>query len=79
MNALNWIIENLNGLITVVPTVILGLFYYKLNKRQKAAEVKQAEVNVQQTEVNVKQTEGDALSTMQKHLQDIRRRLPEGV
>lgn len=65
MNALNWIIENLNGLITVVPTVILGLFYYKLNKRQKAAEVKQAEVNVQQTEVNVKQTEGDALSTMQ--------------
>ncbi len=58
MEALNWIWENVISNFTTIATVILFIVYYRLNKRQKEAEVKQ-------TEAEVKQTEGGALTTMQ--------------
>lgn len=62
MNALNWIWENVIGNFSAIAAVILFVAYYKLNKRQKAAEVKQ-------TEAGVKQSEGGALTTMQSAYQ----------
>lgn len=55
---LNWIGNNLLGVFSSLTTVVLFFVYYKLNKRQKKAEVEQAEAGV-------KQSEGGALTTMQ--------------
>lgn len=65
MDVLNWVWENVIGNFSAIAAVILFVAYYKLNKRQKAAEVKQAEAEVKQTEAGTKQSEGGALATMQ--------------
>ena len=55
---IDWILDNSVLIFSSIPTAILFIAYYKLNKRQKEAEVKQ-------TEAGVKQTEADALINMQ--------------
>lgn len=49
----------------VITTIILFFVYFRLNKRQKAAEVKQAEASAKHTEADVKQAEAGAMSTIQ--------------
>ncbi len=58
MSLIDWIIDNSVLIFSSIPTTILFIAYFKLNKRQKEAEVKQ-------TEAGVKQTEADALTNMQ--------------
>lgn len=58
MSLIDWIIDNSVLIFSSIPTTILFIAYFKLNKRQKEAEVKQ-------TEAGVKQTEADALANMQ--------------
>lgn len=53
-----WVMNNLLGVFSSLTTVVLFFIYFKLNRRQKEAEVKQ-------TEAGVKQSEGGALTTMQ--------------
>lgn len=53
-----WVMDNLLGVFSSLTTVVLFFIYFKLNRRQKEAEVKQ-------TEAGVKQSEGGALTTMQ--------------
>lgn len=53
-----WVMDNLLGVFSSLTTVVLFFVYFKLNRRQKEAEVKQ-------TEAGVKQSEGGALTTMQ--------------
>lgn len=55
---LDWMSDNILVNFTAMTTVILFFAYFKLNKRQKKAEVGQAEAGV-------KQSEGGALATMQ--------------
>lgn len=58
MSFIDWILDNSVLIFSSIPTAILFIAYYKLNKRQKEAEVKQ-------TEAGAKQTEADALTNMQ--------------
>lgn len=58
MSLIDWIIDNSVLIFSYIPTTILFIAYFKLNKRQKEAEVKQ-------TEAGAKQTEADALTNMQ--------------
>ena len=58
MSLIDWIIDNSALIVSSIPTTILFIAYYKLNKRQKEAEVKQ-------TEAGAKHTEADALTNMQ--------------
>lgn len=58
MSLIDWIIDNSVLIFSSIPTTILFIAYFKLNKRQKEAEVKQ-------TEAGAKQTEADALTNMQ--------------
>lgn len=51
MSLIDWIIDNSVLIFSSIPTTILFIAYFKLNKRQKEAEVKQ--------------TEADALTNMQ--------------
>ena len=62
---MNWLLDNIVIVISSIPTVILFFAFFRLNKRQKEAEVKQTEAGVKQTEAGIKQTQADALINMQ--------------
>ena len=55
---MNWLLDNIVIVISSIQTVILFFAFFRLNKRQKEAEVKQ-------TEAGIKQTQADALVNMQ--------------
>lgn len=58
---LGWVADYL----PVITTAVLFFVYFRLNKRQKAAEVKQAEASAKHTEADVKQAEAGVISTIQ--------------